>query len=155
MKFKIQKNINWKTTIWFGLVVFILDRILKSVALEGRIFFYKNYGLAFSIPLPSNYILYFNILIFLILIILIYFLIKFIIQDNKVLMISFCLLVVGTASNLLDRLKFGWVIDYFNFGVGYNNLADIFIVLGLIILVFYLVIPRRNDEGSRLKFCKL
>ena len=136
-----------KTVSFFILIVFCLDRILKYLAIAGKIFYFKNTGIAFSVPLSQNLILYFNILISLILIFLIYLLIKFLEQKNNLLFVlSFELLIIGTVSNLIDRIKFGFVIDYFNFGFFYNNLADIFIIAGLLILFWKLIFKNNFDK---------
>jgi lipoprotein signal peptidase len=49
-------------------------------------------------------------------------------------------LIAGGLGNLLDRLRFGYVCDYWNiFGSGiYNNLNDWIIFLGVLIVFFEL-----------------
>lgn len=42
----------------------------------------------------------------------------------------------GLISNILERLYFGYVVDYFNFGVGIVNLADLQIYIGCFYIVF-------------------
>ena len=56
---------------------------------------------------------------------------------------SFCyaLIVGGAIGNLIDRVIYGYVIDFFDFTLfGYEmaifNVADIFIVLGVFLLLF-------------------
>ena len=51
------------------------------------------------------------------------------------------MLIGGILGNLIDRIRLGYVIDYLDFNFGsYNfpvfNLADIFIVISIILLVF-------------------
>lgn len=53
------------------------------------------------------------------------------------------LLVVGAASNLIDRLVFGHVIDYLRFATGIINLADVYIAAGFILYLWQL-----RKEGS-------
>lgn len=98
----------------------------------------KNYGAAWSI-LSGNRLLL--IIIALISLFLIYhFFIKN--KELKTLeIITYGLLIGGIIGNLIDRIIFGYVIDFFDFLIfNYNfpvfNFADIFIVLsaGLIII---------------------
>lgn len=53
------------------------------------------------------------------------------------------LLLGGSAGNLYDRMKRGYVVDYFRFNIGWKklkqivfNLADMFIILGAVIVLF-------------------
>ncbi len=145
----MTNNNRYKCLFWISLlclVFFILDRILKYLALAGKIFYQKNSGLAFSINIPSNLLLYFYILVFLILIFLTWQLLRSITSYQLPLgsarggqVTSYELLILGSVSNLIDRLKFGFIVDYFNFGFFSNNLADLMIGAGIIILVLHLI----------------
>ncbi len=124
---------------WIGsalLIFFILDRIFKSLALLGKIAYQKNFGIAFSLNLPANLFIYFYLLVFLILIAIVWSFITACQKKNWWSVAGFYLIILGAASNLIDRIKFGYIIDYFNFGFFYNNLADILICVGLIIVIF-------------------
>ena len=118
------------------LIFFILDRILKYLALNDKIFFYKNKGIAFSINIPESIFLYFYIFIFLFLIFIIWHLIKAIQKKYLFEITGYLLIITGAISNLIDRIKFGFVFDYLNFYFFYNNLADIMIVVGVALLIF-------------------
>ena len=150
----IFMNFNFNKIIlkisFLSLIFFILDRILKYLALTGKIFFYKNKGIAFSINFPENLFLFFYILIFIFLIFIIWNLILSIKNNYKLpscqsygvadrQIISYELLLLGSVSNLIDRIKFGFVIDYLNFYFFYNNLADVMIVVGVALLIFSLI----------------
>lgn len=59
---------------------------------------------------------------------------------SKIEMIGYSLVLGGAIGNFLDRVIYGYVIDFFDFYIfGYNypifNVADIFIVVGVMILV--------------------
>lgn len=57
-------------------------------------------------------------------------------KDNKVLKFALALLVGGAASNVYDRVKRGYVVDYFSFKCLKNvvfNIADLFIIVGSIL----------------------
>ncbi|MBU4360294.1 signal peptidase II [Patescibacteria group bacterium] len=136
MKFYLCKNI-LKISLLM-LIFFICDRVLKYLALANKIFFYKNTGIAFSINIPENILLYLYIFIFIFLIFIIWHLIKSIKKNHSLLITTgYSLLFLGTISNLIDRIKFGFVIDYLNFYFFYNNIADIMIILGIALLIFY------------------
>ncbi len=65
--------------------------------------------------------------------------------------IIYGLLIGGVLGNLIDRIIYGYVIDYLDFNIfGYNypifNLADTFIVVSAI-LIFILVIKESKNEN--------
>lgn len=99
------------------------------------IMYVKNTGAAFSI-LEGNRILL--IAISLIAIVLIYY---FLIKNsnlNKFDIFCYSMLIGGVLGNLLDRIIYGYVIDYlcinlFDFPI--FNLADIYIVLSVILII--------------------
>jgi signal peptidase II len=117
-----------------GLALFIADRILKNLVLAEKIFGVKNFGLALSVGFGGKIgEIIFWVIAGIIIFLLAYLIIKEFLERRSLLLITYYLLFLGSASNLLDRLKFGYVIDYFNFHFFYNNLADIIIWLGIII----------------------
>ncbi|MFQ5987409.1 MAG: signal peptidase II [Dehalococcoidia bacterium] len=71
---------------------------------------------------------------------------------NRMLVkISLGLLLGGALGNLIDRLSLGWVVDFIDIGFGQYrwptfNLADSAIVLGVILLLYYLIFLVRKEE---------
>ena len=70
---------------------------------------------------------------------------------NKIETICYGLVLGGAIGNLLDRLIYGYVIDFLDFNLfGYPfpifNLADTFIVIGIIILLILSIIESRNKN---------
>ena len=57
------------------------------------------------------------------------------------------LLIGGSASNLLDRVRLGHVTDFIDlrFWPAFN-LADSFIVLGVLVLLAALLLPQRSQR---------
>lgn len=125
----------------------ILDRFLKFLALNNffnppikiisdwlRLNFQANPGVAFSLPLGGAWL---NLIIVLIIISLIAHLAQNL-KNNNFAYLSFVLLIIlGAFSNLLDRVKYGYVIDYLDlkyFSV--FNLADVMIFLGVAGLIY-------------------
>ena len=55
----------------------------------------------------------------------------------------------GVASNLVDRIMFGYVRDFIDLSLGFIfNLADVFIVLGLIIILFTTSSPKTKSDTT-------
>jgi len=123
-------------------ILFLVDRLTKWLALkipEGGIFFiskkiiglslYKNQNIVFNLEIHQT-LLY--IFIFVILAILIWFLIRNYQNKNIFFIFSISLIIVGALSNLIDRLFFGYVIDFLSFfNYSIFNLSDVYIVVGV------------------------
>jgi signal peptidase II len=69
---------------------------------------------------------------------------------HPVLPIALGLLIGGSASNLTDRMRLGHVTDFIDlrFWPAFN-LADSFIVLGVLILLAALLLPQRAQQRPR------
>ena len=71
-------------------------------------------------------------------------------SDTKVFRISLGLISSGALGNAIDRVYFGGVIDFIDFFI-YNfhwpafNFADIFITLGVILLLFDNIFYKKNE----------
>ena len=145
----LKYNKNMASWILLAMFFVILDRFFKFLATSGyfdksiqiagdffKLDFIPNYNIAFSLPLSGIFL---NILIILIIIFLLYELL-FLGQRqewSKVVLLTF--IIFGAISNMLDRLWYGFVVDYLDlkyFTV--FNIADVMIVRGVlgIILIF-------------------
>lgn len=132
-------------TALLGAVLFIiLDRLLKTIAqhiwsLEPKkiasylqLTFTKNYDAAFSLPTIIDPI----IIIIPLVIILCYYFVRSLKTENNLKTIGLLFIIVGAASNLYDRLLYGYIIDYID--IKYFtvfNLADVMIGGGIILLL--------------------
>lgn len=146
-------------------LIIIIDQILKKLivtfvkqgeakALLGqavRITHVTNTGGAFSLIQNSIII----VIIFNVILIgaLVYFAGKNYSKLNNLSKVSMCMVIGGGIGNLLDRLIKGYVIDYIDINniIKYPifNLADIFIVVGIIAITVMLVISViREQEKS-------
>ena len=102
-----------------------------------RITYVQNLGAAFSILNGGRFLFIIMAIIVLNLIFIFY------IKDkdlSKFEIIIFSLLISGIVGNLIDRILYGYVIDFIDFNsFSYNfaifNLADSFIVISVILLV--------------------
>jgi signal peptidase II len=69
---------------------------------------------------------------------------------HPILPVALGLLIGGSASNLLDRIRLGHVTDFIDlrFWPAFN-LADSFIVLGVLVLLAALLLPQRAQKRPR------
>ena len=71
-------------------------------------------------------------------------------SDTKLFRISLGLISSGALGNAIDRVYFGGVIDFIDFFI-YNfhwpafNFADIFITIGVILLLFDNIFNKKNE----------
>lgn len=130
--------------MFYVLAVFfiVLDRLAKTLAWQTwrlqsltltpwlKLDYKKNFGLAFSLPLGGWPI---NLLIILAILILSAVLVYQYKKNNQHRVGCLLLIILGAASNLLDRFKYGGVIDYLDLSFfTVFNLADCLIVAGVI-----------------------
>jgi signal peptidase II len=128
--------------IFLILLIFILDRLFKNFFLSKEYFFKKIGPINFF--LIKNRKIFFNffslnffwlVLIFLILFYLFFKLKESYFKKDPSFFIYF-LIFLGASSNLLDRIKYGFVIDYINLGPLFIfNLADLMILIGVLIFI--------------------
>lgn len=115
-----------------------------------RITYVKNTGAAFSI-FSNN-----TILVIIISVVIIGFLLFYIYKNkgnNKLENVSYAFILGGAISNLIDRLVYGYVIDFLDFEIlSYNapifNLADTFIVIGVILFLINTLRSRYDGNSS-------
>ena len=77
--------------------------------------------------------------------------------SRKIEIVALGLILGGLVGNLIDRIFYGYVIDYLSFEIfGYSfavfNLADSFIVISVILLIIDMIlveIESRKKNGSR------
>ncbi|MDK2917751.1 MAG: signal peptidase [Candidatus Petromonas sp.] len=101
----------------------------------------RNTGAAFSIL--RNKQTFLIILTAIVVLVLIIYLIKIIKEKDLVLLkIPLSFIIGGAIGNLIDRIRLDYVIDFFDFTlINYPvfNVADVFIVLGSIILAYAVI----------------
>lgn len=151
-----------------SLIIFIFDQLIKLYVYQNLIkinvidnffslVYAENYGVAFSMLWGGRYII---ILISAILIFLLFYFIRkdYILKgiDNNLKNIMYGFLIGGVLGNLLDRILRGFVIDYISLNIfGYSfpvfNLADIFIVLGVILMFFDAIIDVKTKNSKEEK----
>jgi signal peptidase II len=143
------KDTKKMTAALVAVIFFIcLDRFLKVFAfanqarefnLLGDIFkfsYKNNYNIAFSLPFNGWPLI---ILIVLIIIVLMLFGLRYAKKFQAGKAAALFLIILGASSNLYDRLKYGFVVDYLDlkyFTV--FNLADIMITIGVVGLILFI-----------------
>ncbi|MFH1456866.1 MAG: signal peptidase II, partial [Patescibacteria group bacterium] len=73
----------------------------------------------------------------------IYFLIKEFKKRNLLFLSFYLLIIIGLISNFIDRLKFDFVVDYIYMYFFYNNLADIYIFVGAVLLLLNIFLHKK------------
>ncbi len=104
-----------------------------------KIFYLRNTGAAFSLFEDMRFLF---ILVAIVLFLALYKYIEKNKISSKLEIVSLGLIMGGLVGNLVDRLLYGYVIDFLSFNIfGYNfpvfNIADIGIVSGVIILIVF------------------
>ena len=154
-----------KKLIPISLVCLLIDQIIKVVITTNlkiadsiniitnffRITYLQNTGAAWSILSGNKIVL---ILITLIALFLIYY---FLLKNKNLKNIEYILygvLIGGILGNLIDRVRFGYVIDYLDFNFeNYRypvfNFADICIVVSIVIMVLLSIKDDKDGNNSR------
>lgn len=145
------KNIAWLILL---AIFFLTDRYLKLLAITVtsqpiitnllNFNFVPNYQISFSLPISGSWL---SLLISLIIgSLLSYTIINY--KKLKTLeFVSLSGIIVGALSNLMDRLYYGFVIDYLDLRwFTIFNLADVMISISSLVLFFYLVgFPKKSS----------
>ena len=112
----------------------------------------ENHGAAFGI-LQNKQIFFF-------IIVLIHFSIYYLVlsacsNDKKLLPLRICAVFIfsGAIGNFIDRLKLGYVVDFFYFKLidfPVFNVADIYVTVGTFILAFLLLFYYKEEDLDRI-----
>ena len=148
--------------LYIAAVIFILDRLSKYYILELSNSVEKldipvtsflnfnlvlNSGIAFGLFSVSD-TLYYNIITFIIIIITLVVLLMAL-KTSGIEKFSFSMIFGGSLGNIFDRLYYSAVVDFIdihinNFHWFIFNFADIFISIGVILLIFFEVFKKRT-----------
>ena len=114
-----------------------------------RITYTCNDGAAFSILKGKR-------VFFIIMTIVVVFLIVYYLLKNKVYWVekySLLLIISGAVGNLIDRIMYGYVIDFLDFIIfGYDfpvfNIADAALCIGVGIILILMLLEERNEKKN-------
>lgn len=152
-----------KKILPISLLSVVIDQVVKilvinkmalqqSITIINNFFnitYVRNTGAAWSI-LSGNVLLLIMISV-LALVTIYYYLIKD--KDlNKIDIVSYSMLIGGIIGNLIDRIVYGYVIDYLDFKIfNYNfpifNIADTLIVISIIIIGISLIVGEYREQN--------
>ena len=149
------------------LVIFLIDRvskiyILKIAELENIVDIYLtnylnlyliwNKGIAFGLLSINESLIYNSISLVIALIILT--ILVMLIKSNGLKRYSLILVLGGSLGNLFDRIYYSAVPDFIDFHIGnlhwfIFNVADIFITLGIICLIYVEIFFNKQNNETR------
>ena len=150
--------------LWSAVLV-VLDQVIKLGIISNikgnsitiikgilKFTYCENKGVAFS--LGNGHVTVFIIVNLLIIGGLIFYYEKNKAQFKGILCkIFFTMVIAGGVSNLLDRIFRGYVVDFIDvsdlFGFAIFNVADIFIVVGIIGLAICMIFPQFGNIGRK------
>lgn len=147
-----------RKSIFIALSIFLLDFVVKQIVDKTMAYnvlkkiipevFYLNkvYNTGAAWSIFSNHTFILIIISLIAFVILLFYQKEF---SDKISPYAFGLIYGGLFGNLLDRIRFGYVIDYFKVNIGsYEfpifNIADISLVLGVILII--IVYPRKEHH---------
>lgn len=145
------------TLLLVAVLFFIIDRFFKFASLEGffddpvlifgnffSLNFVKNYYIAFSLPLGGEVLTLINIVL---VTILLYYTIYLIKKARRSEYTLFAIITLGAISNLSDRLKLGYVVDYLDLKYfTIFNIADAMIVIGFIGVIYLYLFKKTGSQ---------
>ena len=152
-----------------AIAVIVLDQITKAVITE-KLFMYPSHkvidgffslvyvmnpGAAFGFlagaPEMFRYLFFISVTVLAILLI-IYYILKSKSQD-VLIVISLTLIFGGAVGNLIDRIRFGAVVDFLDFYIGSwhwpaFNVADSAISVGAVLMIWEMLVSRKKTSSS-------
>lgn len=145
-----------------SIIIIFLDQITKYFAIANlkgnaasvivpdffKLVYVENYGAAFGILRNKKFL--FIIITFIVVVAIAFFLFKYQDKLNIFMKIGSGLLLGGAIGNLIDRVRFGYVVDFvsFRFFNRYEypvfNVADMAIVVGTLLILFLILFDKQE-----------
>lgn len=161
-----MKNKKNKFLIIIAIILVLMDQIVKIVISTKlynstilliphvlNLIYVQNTGAAFGIG--SNSTAMFIAVNIIVIGLIVYFIFSKKEEISNPILIALYLIIAGGISNLIDRIVRGFVIDYIDISplIKYPvfNLADVFIVIGCIIIAIYIIkdnIVKKKNIGE-------
>lgn len=154
-----------------ALLVLVLDQYTKNLVLQHfhlgesisiisnyfNLTYIQNTGAAFGLlaQAPAPFRVPFFLIVPLIALAVIVFIFRKLPSDSIKLPIALSLIMSGALGNLIDRIRFGYVVDFLDFHWKYQihypafNVADSAICVGVGIMMLDLVYPAGEEESSQ------
>lgn len=152
----------------FTAILVLIDQMSKYLVVEFlkdqppivviedvlNFFYVENRGAAFGIM--QNMRLFFIIITIAIVLAILFILFKNYKNNSLLFNISLALILGGAIGNFIDRFRLHYVVDFISFRIfGYDfavfNLADVFIVIGTILLAIMILLYENPKRGNKWK----
>lgn len=118
---------------WFIVCISFLAaaQIVRNLVLylDAPTFLNEKFAFSLNVPTPLMYLLYLVAVAF-----IVHHLYHWWHKMFAVTKLGFLLIVTGGLSNFLERIIFGHVVDYVFIGTGVLNLADFYIIFGIVLI---------------------
>lgn len=144
-----------------AITLIALDQITKSLVSASlqmyrpvniignylRFILIHNEGLIWGLPFKNNVSYY--ILPIIGIIVIIYIAVK---TKSRFLGLTYGLILAGATGNLIDRIRFGYVVDFIDMGIKNlrwptYNIADMSIIFGIILVFIYEIFGRKKTNA--------
>ncbi len=152
--------------VLFSIILILLDQFSKFlvqsylinreplVLIDNflRLYYVENRGAAFGILQGARSLL--TIITVIVLVFLSIYLIKNYRKLPKIYLFSISLLIGGTIGNFIDRIRLHYVVDFisvkiFNYNFAVFNFADMFIVIGTILICIGILLYENPTSMSK------
>ena len=152
----------------FTAILVLIDQMSKYLVVEFlkdqppivviedvlNFFYVENRGAAFGIMQDMR--LFFIIITIAIVLAILFILFKNYKNNSLLFNISLALILGGAIGNFIDRFRLHYVVDFISFRIfGYDfavfNLADVFIVVGTILLAIMILLYENPKRGNKWK----
>lgn len=155
--------------VLFSIILILLDQFSKFLVktyLMGReplvlindflrLYYIENRGAAFGILQGKRSFL--TIITIIVLVFLTIYLFRNYRKLPKIYLFSISLLIGGTIGNFIDRIRLNYVVDFisvkiFNYNFAIFNFADVFIVLGTILICIGIILydnPKNKPKSEK------
>lgn len=144
------------TLLWVALAAVTADQLSKyavsatmaegqSVPGQGffRITYGTNAGGVFGLPADPAFLITLTVVVIVVTIVIY---VRYPTFNKALVRVGLGLILGGAIGNLIDRIRYGEVIDFIDIGAWpVFNLADSAIVVGVILIIYYFIFPARRE----------
>lgn len=155
-----MKKWNWLIFAGVFAAALTVDQLTKTIMLRElsttgefsiwnvvNIHFFPNVGVAFGIPLKGSWLIVFLVIVFLVLLLLY---LRYLRSDRVISLIGLAFVLGGAIGNIVDRVRLGFVVDYVAISIlPVFNLADVFIIVGVFIMIWRILVIDNNNQRVR------
>lgn len=127
-----------------------LGQSIKLIGSFLRLTYAKNPNAAFGIPIGSPILMIILTSVATVLLIFYFFRLK---DNGNLISVGLAMIIGGAIGNLIDRIRMRQVIDFIEIGVKrfkwpIFNIADSFVTIGIIIILYIWIFHKKRDEIS-------